>query len=190
MRRPDPRSLGVLAAVIVLAAGSGGTPPPAAPAAGPGVGSPELSAAEIASGQQELVRAVMTGFGSPGWTDVDGTPYTDTPAGPAPRLTPCSADGPGPRPHKLTTTFTGPPPAAAERARDQAQQALKSAGTEMLSALTPGPGAPPETDFTFFGTYAGSTVRYSVNEYRQLLEISSRCSPGLGLAQLKLDFLQ
>lgn len=60
----------------------------------------------------------------------------------------------------------------------------------MLSALTPGPGAPPETDFTFLGAYAGSMVQYSANEYRQLLEISSECSSGLGLAQLKLDFLQ
>ncbi|MBD8045130.1 hypothetical protein H9638_15055 [Arthrobacter sp. Sa2BUA2] len=189
MKRPDPRSLCVLAAGIVLVAGSGGTPPPAAPAAGPPAGGAELSAAEIASGQQQLARVLMERFGNPGWTYVDGTQYSaaDTPT---PRLIPCTAERAGPRRHQLATAFTGPPPAGPERARDQAQQALRSAGTDMLSALTPGPDAPPETDFTFFGAYAGSTVLYSANEYRQLLEISSPCSPGLGPAQLKLDFLQ
>ena len=186
MRRPDPRSLCVLAVGIVLVAGSGGTPPAAAPA-GPPAGGAELSAAEVASGQQKLARALLESVGSPGWTDVDGTQYVNTPT---PRVIPCPAEGPGPRRHQLTTAFTGPPPAAPERARDQAQQTLKSAGTEMLSAVTPGPGASPETDFTFYGAYAGSTVRYLANEYRQHLEISSQCSSGLGVAQLKLDFLQ
>ncbi|UPO77255.1 hypothetical protein [Arthrobacter sp. Helios] len=187
MRRLDPRSLCVLAAGIVLAAGSGGIPPPAAPAAGPPAGGAELSATEVGRGQQELAKALLESLGDPGWTYLDGTQYAATPV---PRAVPCPAEGTGPSRHKLTTEFSGPAPPAPERARDQAQQALRAAGAEMLSALIPGPGAPPETDFTFLGAYAGSTVRYSANEYRQLLEISSQCSSGLGLTQLKLDFLQ
>lgn len=183
MRRPSPRSLCVLAAGIVLAAGSGGTPPPAAPAAGPPAGGAELTAAEIGVEQQRLALTLMDALGSAGWTQADGAEYSAT-AAVAPRTAPCPSSAAGPRRHILTTSLTGPPQAAPERARDAAQQILSSAGTDPLSTLTPGPDAPPETDFTFVGTHAGSTVYYSVNEYRQTLEISSRCSadPSLGKA--------
>ena len=131
----------------------------------------------------------MGALGPAGWTYEDGTAYSAETAA-APRTVSCPAPAAGPRRHVLTTSLTGPPPVAPEGARDAAQQILRSAGTDTLSALTPGPDAPPETDFTFVGGHSGSTVYYSVNEYRQVLEIRSRCSADLRLAQRQLDFLE
>ncbi|MCC9194531.1 hypothetical protein LOC59_12860 [Arthrobacter sp. zg-Y916] len=184
MRRTDPRSLCVIAAGIVLAAGSAVPPPPAAPAAGPPAGGAELSAAEIVAAQEELLRGLLGALGPAGWTSSDGTAYAEGTL--QPQVTPCtvlrgsgwgtSSTGTGPRRQVLTTRLTGPAPESAVASRDQAQHILGTLGTEMLSALTPGPEAAPSTDFTYVGSHSGVTVRYAANDYRQSVEIVSGCS--------------
>jgi len=52
----------------------------------------------------------------------------------------------------------------------------------MLSALTPGPDAPPETDFTFTAAHPGGVVMFAANGYEQKLHITSHCSADPSLA--------
>ena len=52
----------------------------------------------------------------------------------------------------------------------------------MLSAQTPGPGAPPETKFTFTAALAGGLVVFTASEYAQELHITSGCSADPALA--------
>lgn len=190
MRRPDPRSLCVVAAGIVLAAGSAAPQPPAAPAAGPPAGGAELTAAEIGEAQQTVAKALLGALGPSGWTGPEGSvPAAD--GLPTPHAVPCSLQGPsaapptpgtGARRHLLSLQLTGPAPASPERARDQAQSVLTALGADMLSALTPGPDAPPETEFTFTAAHDGGVVTYAASGYQQKLHITSHCSADPALA--------
>lgn len=189
MRRPDPRSLCVVAAGIVLAAGSVSPIPPAAPAAGPPAGGAELTAAELGEEQQVLAGSLMDALDPAGWTYPDGSALT--PGGPpAPQPAACSApsgtavangtgSAAGPRRHLLELELAGPAPASPEAARDRAQLVMLDSGADMLSALAPGPDAPPETAYTFTASFAGGIVKFSASEYEQTLQITSGCSPAL-----------
>lgn len=156
------------------------SPPSAAPAAGPPAGGADLTAAEIGEAQRVIVSDLLGALGAAGWTHPEGTAYA---AGGElrPETAPCpvpggAGPGTGPRRLVLKSQLTGPAPASPEDSRDQAQQVLAAAGTDMLSAVTPGPEALPETDFSYSGTYAGGTVLYLANAYRQVLEVTSPCS--------------
>ncbi|MER1995840.1 MAG: hypothetical protein ABTA24_05005 [Arthrobacter sp.] len=185
----------VVAAGIVLVAGTASPKPPAAPAAGPPAGGAELTAAEIRAAQQNLAGAVVEALGASGWTGPDGSSLADSL--PEPRPVPCllpapaSSAGsgstplpPGARRHQLSLELTGPAPASAESARDHAQSALLSAGAEMLSAHTPGPGAPPEAEYTFTAAHADGAVVFAASGHAQKLQLRSHCSadPGLSAA--------
>ncbi len=194
MRRPDPRSLCVVAAGIVLVAGSASPQPPAAPAAGPPAGGAELTAAEISAAQQDVAAAVIEALGPAGWTGPDGSAPAD--GLPEPHPVACSLPGPavspgpgslpvptaGARRHLLSLELTGPAPASPESARDRVQAVLLSAGAEMLSAITPGPGAPPETEYTFSAAHADGLVVFTASDYAQRLHLTSHCSADPALA--------
>ncbi len=192
MRRPDPRSLCVVAAGIVLVAGSASPQPPAAPAAGPPAGGAELTAAGIIEAQQDAAGSVIAALGSSGWAAPDGSAAAD--GLPVPRPVACSLPVPAPgagslpgptagaRRHLLSLELTGPPPASPESARDKAQAVLLSAGAEMLSARTPGPGAPPESEFTFAAVHAEGLVLFTASDYVQKLHLTSHCSADPALA--------
>ena len=192
MRRPDPRSLCVVAAGIVLVAGSASPQPPAAPAAGPPAGGAELTAAEISEAQQDTAGSVIAALGTSGWTTPDGSAAAD--GLPAPHPVVCSLPGPAPaagslpgttagaRRHLLSLELTGPPPASPENARDLAQAVLVSAGAEMLSARTPGPGAPPESEYTFAAVHDDGLVLFTASDYAQKLHLTSHCSADPALA--------
>ncbi|MFZ3453444.1 hypothetical protein, partial [Arthrobacter sp. 7Tela_A1] len=152
--------------------------------AGPPAGGDELSAAEIVAAQEELLRGLLGTLGPAGWSSPDGTAYAEGAL--RPQVTPCpvqrrsgrgtSGTETGPRRHVLTMHLTGPAPESAVTSRDQAQYILGALGTEMLSALTPGPDAAPSTEFTYVGSRSGVTVRYAANDYRQSVEIVSGCT--------------
>gem|GEM_PF-3455667 len=191
MRRPDPRSLCVVAAGIVLAAGSAAPQPPAARAAGPPAGGAELTAAEIGEAQQTVAGALLAALGSSGWTGPDGSapvpgelpkPHAVACSLQGTAVTPGSGPGAGARRHLLSLQLTGPLPESPERARDQAQSVLTALGAEMLSALTPGPDAPPEAEFTFTAAHDGGVVTYAASGQLQKLKITSRCSADPALA--------
>lgn len=140
-----------------------------------------------------MAGSVLAALGPAGWTGPDGnTPAAgDVPEprpvdcslpGPATATGPGGTPGPGARRHLLSLQLTGPAPASPEAARDRAQAVLLEAGAEMLSALTPGPGAPPETEYTFTAAHAEGLVVFTASEYLQKLHITSRCSADPALA--------
>ena len=146
-----------------------------------------------------MAGSVIEALGPWGWTGPEGSVQ---PGGiPAPRPVVCSFPGsalapgtgsmPGPtagaRRHLLSLELTGPPPASPESARDQAQAVLLSAGAEMLSARTPGPDAPPETEYTFTAALADGLVVFTASNYSQKLHITSRCSADPALAAATHD---
>ncbi|WP_404321226.1 hypothetical protein [Arthrobacter luteolus] len=192
MRRPDPRSMCVVAAGIVLAAGSVSPIPPAAPAAGPPAGGAELTAAELGEEQQVLAGSLTDALDPAGWTYQDGSALRPgTPPVPQPVACPASSgtavtqgtgSAAGPRRHLLELQLAGPAPASPESARDRAQRVLLGSGADMLSALTPGPDAPPETAYTFTASFAGGIVKFSATDYEQTLQITSACSSDPALA--------